>query len=97
MAGKEQQTQSLAQVFRILGDPTRLSILKVLVTGELNVTELCRKLKLNQPTVSRHLSILKMSALVEARRNGKEIYYSVPGPKRRGVKTVLERAVVLGR
>jgi len=97
MAGQEQRTQTLAQAFRILGDPTRLAILSALGAGEMNVSKLCRKLRLNQPTVSRHLGILKMSALTVARRNGKEMYYSVPAPKRRALKTVLERAENLAR
>jgi ArsR family transcriptional regulator len=97
MAGQERRTQTLAQAFRILGDPTRLAILTILGAGEMNVSELCRKLRLNQPTVSRHLAILKMSALTEARRNGKEMYYSVPTLKRRALKSVLERAESLSR
>ena len=97
MAGQERRTQTLAQTFRILGDPTRLAILLALEPGELNVSGLCRKLRLNQPTVSRHLGILKMSALAEARRRGKEIYYSIPALKRRVLKTVLDRAEGLAR
>jgi DNA-binding transcriptional ArsR family regulator len=97
MAGQERRTQTLAQVFRILGDPTRLTILITLGAGEMNVSDLCRKLRLNQPTVSRHLGILKMSAFTEARRKGKEIYYSVPAAKRRALKSVLERAEHLAR
>lgn len=97
MAGQVPKTQTLAQVFRILGDPTRLTILATVQAGERNVTELCKQLRLNQPTVSRHLSILKMSALVEARRSGKEMYYSMPASKRRALKTVLDRAAGLGR
>ncbi|MBN1941873.1 MAG: winged helix-turn-helix transcriptional regulator [Phycisphaerae bacterium] len=97
MAGQERKAQSLAQAFRILGDPTRLAILSALGVEEMNVSELCRKLRLNQPTVSRHLGILKMSALSEARRNGKEMYYSVPASKRRALKAVLQRAEPLAR
>ncbi|MBN1553422.1 MAG: winged helix-turn-helix transcriptional regulator [Phycisphaerae bacterium] len=97
MAGQQRQTHSLAQAFRILGDPTRLAILLALGAEEMNVTELCRKLRLNQPTVSRHLGILKMSAFAQARRSGKEIYYSVPASKRRSLRSVLDRAETLGR
>lgn len=97
MAGQERRTQTLAQAFRILGDPTRLAILLALDAGEMNVSELCRKLRLNQPTVSRHLGILKMSAMTEARRRGKEVYYSIPAVRRRVLKTVLDRAEGLAR
>lgn len=73
---RERNVQSLAQMFRILGDQTRLNILMSLQEGELNVTELCKKLKAPQPTVSHHLGILRMAGMVNNRRGGKEIYYS---------------------
>ncbi|MHA1573454.1 MAG: ArsR/SmtB family transcription factor [Alphaproteobacteria bacterium] len=69
--------ESLAYMFRLVGDQTRLRILVTLRDGELNVTEICKKLKLPQPTVSRHLGILRMGGLVSNRRSGKEIYYSL--------------------
>lgn len=97
MAGNQRRNESLAQVFHILGDPTRLAILSALGAGEMNVSQLVRKLRLNQPTVSRHLGILKFSALTISRRSGKEIYYSVPAAKRRALKSVLQRAESLAR
>ena len=92
MAKSPKQAQSLAQTFRILGDPTRLRILMVLGKGEQNVTQICRSLRMSQPTVSRHLSILKMSGIAEARRDGKEIFYSMPTAVRRTIKSLIERA-----
>ena len=92
MASRQRQLESLARLFKILGDPTRLKIIGAMIKGELNVTQICRKLKMSQPTVSRHLSILRLSDLVSTRRNGKEIYYSLPVKIRRSLKTLLERA-----
>ena len=77
MAKQERQTHELAQVFKVLGDPTRLRIWRELQNGEKNVTELCQKLKAPQPTVSHHLGIMRMSGLVSNRRSGKEIFYSL--------------------
>ncbi len=91
MSSKNRQIQGLAQFFRILGDPSRLQLLTALAERELNVTQLCKKLHMSQPTVSRHLSILKMSAIAEARRDGKEIYYSIDPAKRRTIKSLIER------
>lgn len=54
-----------------------MRILRALQAGELNVTALCKGLKLPQPTVSRHLAILRMAGLVDNRRAGKEIFYSL--------------------
>jgi len=76
MAKRDRQVATLAQVFRVLGDPTRLRIWMTLQGGETNVTRLCKKLKMPQPTVSHHLGILRMNGLVTNRRSGKEIFYS---------------------
>ena len=77
MAKQDLNLKALAQLFRILGDQSRLRILFALKEGELNVTELCKRLKLRQPTVSHHLGILRMVGIVHNRRNGKEIIYSL--------------------
>ena len=82
-------------MFRILGDPSRLRIIMTLGEGERNVTQLCEKLRMSQPTVSRHLSILKMSSMAEARRCGKEIHYSLPNRTRRTLKSLIDRGVGL--
>lgn len=85
------QSQSLAQMFRVLGDPTRLRALMVLRAGQRNVSELCAELNMPQPTVSRHLGILRMAGLVTNRRSGKEIFYSL-GSNHRVLKGVLQAA-----
>ena len=77
MAKQERYVETLAQIFHVLGDPTRLRIWVALQGGELNVTELCKRLKAPQPTVSHHLGILRLNGLVSNRRSGKEIFYSL--------------------
>jgi ArsR family transcriptional regulator len=72
---KDQKTESLAETLRLLGDPTRLRLMLLLEDEEVNVSELCRKTKLPQPTVSHHLGILRSGGLVINRRAGKEVYY----------------------
>lgn len=88
--------QPMAQTFRILGDQTRLKLMLEVGEGEKNVTELYKKLRIPQPTVSHHLSILRMGGLVTTRRSGKEIFYSagtVKPPKlARAIKAILEIA-----
>lgn len=95
MASRQSEPQDLAQVFRILGDPSRLRIIMALSDGEKNVTELCNLLDLSQPTVSRHLSILKMSSFAVARRSGKEMHYSLPSETRRALKAIMDRGEAL--
>jgi len=77
MAKTTRQVQVLARLFRVLGEPTRVSILMSLQDRECNVGELCRRLHLAQPTASHHLGILRAHGLVVGRREGKEVFYSV--------------------
>ena len=76
----EQSIRELAQVFKLLSDETRLRILFYLAlspTSELHVTDLCGKLGQSQPAVSHHLALLRVSGLIESRREGKHNFYSV--------------------
>jgi len=66
-------------VFRLLSDKTRLNILMLLADGEQNVTSLCERLKLPQPTVSHHLGLLRMNNIICNRRNGKQVFYALNG------------------
>ena len=60
-----------------LADPTRILILYSLQDSPLNVTELAAQLELPQPTVSRHLKVLRERGMVIARRDAQSVYYSV--------------------
>ncbi|HEV7556323.1 MAG TPA: metalloregulator ArsR/SmtB family transcription factor [Kofleriaceae bacterium] len=67
----------LTLMFRALGDETRLRIVALLVHGELCVCHLEKALGLSQPNVSRQLGILRSANIVEARREGTWVYYSL--------------------
>lgn len=75
----DQDLEQLSSLFRVLSDKTRLQILTILAGGEKNVTTICDALHLPQPTVSHHLSLLRMNNVVEHRRNGKQVIYSLDG------------------
>lgn len=62
-------------IFKALADETRLRILRLLCLEELNVWELGNILGLAQPTISRHLAILRNSELVVDRRDGTRVFY----------------------
>jgi ArsR family transcriptional regulator, arsenate/arsenite/antimonite-responsive transcriptional repressor len=64
-----------AFLFQTLSDSTRLRLLNLLAHGETCVCELTDTLQVVQPKVSRHLAHLKRAGLVEARRDGKWMYY----------------------
>ncbi len=88
MARRARQLSTLAELFRILGDRTRLRILMELQGGPRNVSALVRKLRMPQPTVSHHLSLLRRGELVVTRRSGKRIFYSLNDGKSVGERTL---------
>ncbi len=70
----------MASAFKALGDFTRLQIIYLLSTdtsGALGVSELASRLKVSQPAVSQHLKTLKTEGLVDSRREGFFVYYTV--------------------
>jgi DNA-binding transcriptional ArsR family regulator len=75
----DQDLEQLTSLFRLLSDKTRLNILLLLADGERNVTSLCERLKLPQPTVSHHLGLLRMNNVIANRRNGKQVFYALNG------------------
>lgn len=69
------------QLLKALGNPDRLLLLCQLVQGEMNVGELEEQLKIVQPTLSQQLSVLRREGLVDTRRDGRQIYYSISSPQ----------------
>jgi SAM-dependent methyltransferase len=76
--------------FKALADPTRLRILSLTLSRELNVQELMEVLSMGQSRVSRHLRILTDGGLLACRRDGLWAFYRVPaeGAGRRFLDTV---------
>ncbi len=76
---------------KALSDPNRVRMLMALREGELCVCQLTELLGLAPSTMSKHLSILYQAQLVEARKDGRWVYYSLPGKEAPAlVKTALE-------
>ena len=69
--------RELEQIFKALADATRLRILNLLLHGELCVCDIQFVLDSPQPNVSRHLTYLRNAGLVQDRREGPRIYYSL--------------------
>ena len=65
----------LAAMLRVLCDETRLRILLALTGGQRDVTALSASLRLPQPTISHHLTVLRGGRLLVNRRWGKHVYY----------------------
>jgi DNA-binding transcriptional ArsR family regulator len=69
------QRQQQDRIFRAVADPTRRSILERLHRGEHTVLELCEPFRISQPSLSKHLAVLRHSELIAARRSGRHRYY----------------------
>jgi ArsR family transcriptional regulator len=69
--------KELATIIKALSDDTRLRVMKLLEERELCVCELMQVLDMSQPRISRHLSVLRNAGLVDDRREGKWVYYSL--------------------
>ncbi len=74
--------QEYTKVFKAFADRSRARILKMLEEQELCVCQIMAVLDLKQPTVSKHLSVLKKAGLVEARRNGTWVFYRLSHRRR---------------
>lgn len=77
-----QAVEDFVRVGKALSDPTRIRILSSLSVRELCVCELVHLMELGQPTISRHLGILKDAGLVEDVREGKYVNYRLRRPAR---------------
>lgn len=66
----------LADVFRLMGDPSRLSILLVCLEDPISVSAIAERLDLSPSLVSHHLRLLKGARLLKAERSGKQVFYS---------------------
>lgn len=76
----------MADIFDVVADPTRRDLLQVLLdryvskdseSGEISVGEIVDKLGLSQPTVSKHLKVLRDHQLVTVRERGQHRYYTI--------------------
>jgi DNA-binding transcriptional ArsR family regulator len=75
------------EVFQALADPSRRAIFESLTRGEAAVKDLTARFEISQPAVSQHLATLKEAGLVNARREGRCVYYRVES---RGLKPLID-------
>ena len=68
-------------LFRSLGDPARLAIVRRLAEGEARVIDLTRALGLAQSTVSKHVACLRDCQLIDYRTEGRQSFYSLTRPE----------------
>lgn len=74
---RESNLYILTEFFKVLGDPTRIRILFLLMEQDSCVSNLAKRLGMTQSAVSHQLNILKSNKLVKWRRDGKMIFYTL--------------------
>jgi DNA-binding transcriptional ArsR family regulator len=73
----EREIMAVAEMFRNLGDPTRVKILQALAVEDLCVCDLAKLLGVSESATSHQLRVLRSQKLVRFRREGKMAYYSL--------------------
>lgn len=66
-----------AGLLKAMAHPKRISLLRALMEGEKSVTELMRVVGATQSNTSQHLAVMRKLGLIQARRSGSSVYYSV--------------------
>jgi len=73
----EHTAAHVAELFRSFSDTSRVRILSTILEQELNTSKIAEVLGLSESAVSHHLRGLRQMRIVQARRDGKEVFYSV--------------------
>ncbi|MDX1973798.1 MAG: metalloregulator ArsR/SmtB family transcription factor [Candidatus Sumerlaeia bacterium] len=76
-AGNAMAVATFTRLFKLLGDPTRLRLLRLLAAHELSVMELAAATQLSQSRISNHLKLLREEEMIQERRDGSWRYYRV--------------------
>ena len=74
--GSEDAIVQLADLFRLMGDPTRLRIILTCLDVPISVADIAARLDLSPSLVSHHLRLLKAARVLRGERRGKQIFYS---------------------
>jgi ArsR family transcriptional regulator len=76
----EHTAAHVAELFRAFSDTSRVRILSAIVDKEMNTTALAQTIGVTESAVSHHMRGLRQMHLVEVRRDGKEVFYSLTDP-----------------
>jgi DNA-binding transcriptional ArsR family regulator len=89
-AAASSELHSLAELFKVLGDPTRVAILHALSLSELCVCDIAAVVGMSSSAVSHQLRVLRMARLVRSRKERKLTYYSLDDEH---VRTLLKQGL----
>lgn len=82
-----------SRFFRMLGDPTRLRILELLVDGEKTVSEMVDAIGYPQGRISSHLACLRWCGVIDTRRDGKYSHYCISDQRVSGILAVAQSMI----
>lgn len=88
---QEEILYDLADLFKVLGDSTRVKILCALFQAEMCVCDIAVLLSMNQSAISHQLRVLKQARLIKYRRAGKVVYYSLEDEH---VKSIFDQGLI---
>ncbi len=74
-------TRRLAEFFKVLSNPRRVLILEELRSGERDVSSLTHALQVSQSAISQQLAVLRIHKLIDERKVGRTVFYSLRNPK----------------
>ena len=83
--------KTTSDVFSAIGEPKRRQLIEQLLIRELTVNELVQAVEWSQPTVSKHLGVLRKVNIVTERKEGKFRYYRVRPDELRPIQTWLHQ------
>jgi DNA-binding transcriptional ArsR family regulator len=94
--------EGLTEIFRVLGDPTRVRILDALSQAELCVGDLAHRLGISESAASHQLRLLRNTRIVRSRRDGRMVFYALDDRHvialfRQGLRHVQEAGRQAGR
>ena len=90
----EKRFEEIAEVFKALSDPNRLVIVELLQNGERCACELLENLQISQSTLSHHMKTLCEAELVNCRREGKWMHYSLSS---KGIKEAYRLVSIIAK
>lgn len=80
MGGASHLRAYKASIFQALGHPTRIAIVEMLRHGELTAGAIQERLGLEQANLSQHLAVLRSRQIVNNRKEGNQVFYSLRNP-----------------
>jgi ArsR family transcriptional regulator len=92
----EHTAAHVAELFSAFSDTSRVRIISAIVEQEVNISALAKMIGVTESAVSHHMRGLRQMRIVQARRDGKEVYYSVIDPHivalfQQGVRHIQEK------